>query len=77
MATKAELEKLAKRVQGMKPGEEKAEEILDSANDDGEGWTGYWPVTKNGVFTGGICEVNRDDPQIGRASCRERVCLYV
>ena len=49
----------------MKPGEEKAEEILDSANDDGEGWTGYWLVTKNGVFTGGICEVNRDDPQGG------------
>jgi hypothetical protein len=58
---------LATKVKGMKPGDPKAEAILDSLDDDKLGWTGYWPVAKNGVFTGTICGVDgkRDGPEAG------------
>ena len=59
MDNQTKLESLAVRVKGMKPNDPKAEAILDSAD-----WTGFWPVTLNGVFTGGICKAS-DSPYGG------------
>ena len=59
MDNQTKLESLAARVKGMKPGDKKAEAVLDSAD-----WTGFWPVAKDGKFTGGICEAS-DDPAGG------------
>lgn len=54
MDNRAKLEKLTQKIKGMKPGDAEAEAILDSAED----WTGFWPVAKEGAFTGGICGVS-------------------
>ena len=51
---RAKLLALATLAKGMKPGDAEAEAILDSAED----WTGFWPVAKEGAFTGGICGVS-------------------
>lgn len=49
------LQRLAKQVRGLKYRDAKAEDVLNKGDWVFSADIGFWPVTKDGVYTGEVC----------------------